>query len=273
MKTIFHILTLVAIAVAAYFSYDNKVKFQEQVDRRQEYKQQDDRVLAAVAKRKKELETARSERKDALEAKDLVIASIDKLNSDQQALKRELGEIEATLEEQEEELARAEEAFANARKALEETGIEIVGEVNAQNIKEIIGKLQDQKKELGAELADLEEVNSGLEGQVDDNRAEIARLADREAARNSRFRRNAMESVITAVDNDWGFVVIGAGRNSGFTPQTRLIVKRDGRVIAEVSPSSIEAGQTIAEIDYETVAPGVMLQPGDRVILARPASN
>jgi hypothetical protein len=52
-----------------------------------------------------------------------------------------------------------------------------------------------------------------------------------------------------------------------------LLVKRDGKLIGRVRPSSIEPNQTIAEIDQESLVLGVRLQPGDRVILARPATN
>jgi hypothetical protein len=82
-----------------------------------------------------------------------------------------------------------------------------------------------------------------------------------------------MESVITAVSPDWGFVVIGAGSNTGFTPQTVLLVKRDGKLIGRVRPSAIERTQTIGDVILESLAPGVRLQPGDRVILAKPESN
>ena len=82
-----------------------------------------------------------------------------------------------------------------------------------------------------------------------------------------------MESVVSAVNQDWGFLVIAAGSNSGFTPQTPLIVERDGKTLGRVRPSSVEPTQTIAEIDFNTLATGVRLQPGDRVITAKPSSN
>ena len=91
--------------------------------------------------------------------------------------------------------------------------------------------------------------------------------------RSSRISRNSMQAVVTAVNQDWGFVVIGAGSNSGFTPQASLLVERDGRKIGRVRPSSIEPTQTIAEIDFDSIASGVRLQPGDRVILATPTAN
>ena len=105
------------------------------------------------------------------------------------------------------------------------------------------------------------------------NNDELDRLVKRKVDRDARIGRNSMESVITAVNQDWGFLVIGAGSNSGFTPQTSLVVERDGRFIGRVRPSAIEATQTIAEIDFSSLANGVLLQPGDRVILATPTSN
>ena len=38
-------------------------------------------------------------------------------------------------------------------------------------------------------------------------------------------------------------------------------------------PTSIEPNQTLADIDFDSLAEGVRLQAGDRVILAEPATN
>ncbi|HEX7261012.1 MAG TPA: hypothetical protein VF258_04300, partial [Luteolibacter sp.] len=124
-----------------------------------------------------------------------------------------------------------------------------------------------------ASLEELETLVSGAEKNLTGNRSELDRLVKKLVERSSRINRNSMQAVVTAVNQDWGFLVIGAGSNSGFTPQTALLVERDGRRIARVRPSSIEPTQTIAEIDPESLADGVRLQPGDRVILAQPTSN
>ncbi|MGE9269863.1 MAG: hypothetical protein ACQKBU_03595, partial [Verrucomicrobiales bacterium] len=175
------------------------------------------------------------------------------------------------LEEQDSEIASGQKAIAEAKLALEKLGFD--GDVTADNIDAKIKELEDTRKVL---IADIEELDTNIEASeksVTRNRSEIARLASRKAERDARLRNNSLESVITAVDQDWGFVVIGAGSSSGFSPQTALIVKRDGRIIAEVKPSAIEASQTIAEIDYDTVVPGVRIQPGDQVILTKTATN
>jgi hypothetical protein len=52
-----------------------------------------------------------------------------------------------------------------------------------------------------------------------------------------------------------------------------MLVQRDGRMVARITPSAIEPTQTIAEIDFKSMAVGARIQPGDRVILAKPAAN
>lgn len=271
MKTIFYVLALLTIGAAAFFSSENKGKFQKQQDTRLEKIATNKRVLAHGDKTKIELDgekkTLDGAERDYAEA----VESILSLKSKQGELKRELAEVEADIEGQMVTIQEAQDAVAQAEKVFKELGIP--GDVNIDTIKENMDRLNDEKKELNQAVAELETNIESNQTSVSKNRTEIGRLSKRKAERDERIGQNAMESVITAVDNDWGFVVIGAGTNTGFTPQTRLIVKREGRAIAEVKPSSIEASQTIAEIDMETLAPGVRLQPGDRVILTKPATN
>ncbi|MGB6222246.1 hypothetical protein [Haloferula sp.] len=265
MKALLYVIALLAIGGAAFFSNANKAKLAEQQQVRLDTISTNKKVSATVDLTQKELNTETDNLKTARSEKAEVEQNIDKLRSDEITLKRELADIEGTLEEQAQDLA-------DAKKAVDELeALDIPGGIDgiADNIKD----LEDQKKILIQDIGELETTIEGAENAVAKNRAEISRLARRKAERTARFRRNAMESVITAVDQDWGFVVIGAGSNTGFTPQTRLIVKRSGRAIAEIRPSSIEATQTIGEIDWDTLAPGVRLQPGDRVILAKTATN
>ncbi|MEM1083317.1 MAG: hypothetical protein AAGI48_04295 [Verrucomicrobiota bacterium] len=265
MKAILYVVALLAIGGAAFFSNANKGKMEEQQKARHGLIEDNKRVSATADKTQKELNTETDNLKTAREEKAEVEQNIDKLKSDESTHQRELADLDGTLEEQQQDLADA--------KAAEEEldALNLPGGIDG--IAESIKSLEDQKKVLIQEIGELETTIESAQKSVDNNRAEIVRLAKREEERNARFARNAMESVITAVDQDWGFVVVGAGSRSGFTPQTGLTVMRGGRAIAEVRPSSIEATQTIAEIDWDTVSPGVRLQPGDRVILTKAATN
>lgn len=269
MKAIFYILALLVTAGAAYFSYDNLTKFEKQkddkiaaIDANKIMSKNGDEKQEELDKEKAALEVAEKDKADAE-------ASIENLVAKEKTLRRDLGELEGTLEEQKAKFADLKKIQDQVMATLKEAG----DDVNLDNLAEKVTQIEEDKKAKTKALAELETNVGAAQKSVESNQAEIGRLADRSASRDSRIRRNAMESVVSAVNDDWGFVIIGAGSSTGFTPQTKLLVKRDGRLIAEVKPSSIEPSQTIAEIDPETLAPGARIQPGDRVILANPATN
>ncbi len=269
MKFIFPILAILVCLGAAYFSLTESAKFEKVQNQRltaiDTNKQVTTNADAADVKIKEEtaiLETA----KNNLE---VVTQSVLSLQSTQGALKSEATKLDTQLEEQDAE-------FLQLEKVLEEVQAEFsdLGEdVDIDNLGDKIAEIEADvtaKKEADAKLdSQIEKASTSLASKQED----VERLVERKTARNNRIRRNSMEARVTAVDQDWGFLVIGAGSNSGFTPQTSLLVQRDGRLIGKVTPSAIEPTQTIAEIDMDTLSPGVRIQPGDRVILAKPAAN
>lgn len=272
MKALFYALSVVVIAAGIYFTSSTKSKLEDQQQTRLDLIERNEKLAENIETTEEQVDTEQGKLEDANRNLAEVEQSLANLRSKEQSLQRDLGDLDGRLEEQQAELAAAEEARQEVQRIFnEELGLQ--GEVRMSEISERVSELEDQKKNLVNELSELDTNIEGARSSIDRNRAEITRLAERKAERDSRIRRNAMESVVTAVDQDWGFVVIGAGSNSGFTPQTRLLVKRDGRQIAEVEPSSIEASQTIAEIDYDTLDAGARIQPGDRVILSEPAGN
>lgn len=268
MKAIFYALALLVTGAAAFFSYQNVGKYQVQKEEKELTIGKNDELT----KKKTKQDDALNQEKLALETanrdRESVKQSINSLQSKGKALVREIAALDATLEEQKAK-------FADLEKSKEKVN-EIAKDANVQSIEEIpaeVAKLEAEKLSKTKELEELNTGNESLEKSVATNQEQISRLAERDASRDSRIRRNAMESVVTAVNEDWGFVIIGAGSNTGFTPQTKLLVKRDGRLIGMVKPSSIEPSQVVAEIDPDSIAPGVRIQPGDRVILGEPASN
>lgn len=267
MKAIFYILALLAIGGAAFFSYDNLEKFKvEKADK--ETAIESNRVMTDNVNAKQvELDEENAALEEANKLKAETIASIENLEAKEKTFRRDLGELEGTLEEQKAKFANLQKSLAEVNALVDGAGVELDG------LADEVTRMEDEKKAKTQALEEKEALVEAARKKVESNQSEISRLADRQAARNSRISRNSMESVVSAVNDDWGFVVIGAGRNTGFTPQTKLLVKRGGRLIAEVEPSSIEPSQTIAEINDDTLAPGVRIQPGDRVILSNPATN
>lgn len=269
MKIILHILAILAIGGAAYFSYDQAEAFKTKQKERLADIETNRGVTAHAEATEKDLKdeievlkTARGQREEATQ-------SIAALKSNEIGLKRQLGELNATLEEQNEELTALEKTLAEIKLVLKELG----DDITLDNISEKIEKITADKKALERQLEEKEVLVAAAGKRLDASKTESGRLSGEKHKRNVRFERNATEAVITAVDQDWGFVVIGAGSNTGFTPQTSLLVKRDGRYIGRIRPTSIESTQTIADIDLEHLVSGVRIQIGDRVILAKPESR
>lgn len=269
MKAILYVVAILVAGGAAYFTLEHSRKFGElQKDRLSTIKTNKE-VSANADVKEKELKDEKAVLAAAEQKREELTQSISALKSSGSTMEREVADLDNTLKGQAEEFVELEKTIKEVGEILKSLGEDI----NIDNLPDKIQQIEDDKKARVAKLEELETLVASAEKLLANNRAEVDRLVKRRIERSARIGRNSMESVVTAVNQDWGFLVIGAGSNSGFTPQTSLIVQRDGRLIGRVRPSSIEPTQTIAEIDFKSIATGVRIQPGDRVMLATPATN
>jgi hypothetical protein len=269
MKAILYVIAILAIGGAAYFSFDHSQKFaaleKERIDTIATNKQ----VLADTAIAEKGVKEESAKLAANKESRDLLTQTVSALKSTGTSLNADLANLKKDLVVQEEEFAQLQKALDEVNAILANLG----GGVTIDTLPAKIQEIEDDKKAKQTKLEELTTLATGAEKTLETARAELDRLGKRMMERSSRIGKNSLEAVITAVNQDWGFVVIGAGSNSNFTPQTTLLVQRDGTKIGRVRPSSIEPTQTIAEIELDSLGTGVRLQPGDQVILAKPASN
>jgi len=269
MKIAFYILTFIVCGVAAYFSLSHKEMFEKQVETRIETIQTNRNVSARADVEESKLATLIVQLDAAKLERDTADAALVSVQSTGRNLTGQLSEIQSSIDSQLGELTKLNEDIAKVTAVLAEFG----ENVTPDTVTQIIEENQKRRDELIMQRDELDELIAAGERNLAEKRAESERIAQRTAARNAQLALNATEAVISAVNHDWGFVLIGAGSNSGFSPQSSMVVQRDGRVIGRVRPSSIEPTQTVAEIEYSTMAPGVRFQPGDRVLLARPIAN
>ena len=269
MKPILYIVAIVAIGSGAFFSYNQSQKFKALEKDRIETIASKDQTNADADVADKNIKDEKKKLADSQEKQESLTQSVSSLKSAGSALSKDLAKQNEDLKGQEEEFAELKKALAEVNNILASLG----GGVTLDTLPEKIQQIEDDKKAKQTKFEELEVLITGADKSLLSNHAELDRLAKRIIDRSSRIGRNSTEAVVTAVNQDWGFLVIGAGSNSSFTPQTPLLVERDGKMIGRVRPSSVEATQTIAEIDLESLASGVRLQPGDRVILAQPQAN
>lgn len=269
MKAILYVVAILAIGGAAFFTLEHTKKFEALEKDRLATIATNKEVSANAAATETDLKDERDVLAKAEQKREELTQSITTLKSAGSTLEREVAELDDTLKSQDAEFLELDKTLKEVNTIL--AGLE--GGVTLESLPEKIQQIEEDKKAKQGKLEELETLAGAAEKLLEKNRAEVDRLVKRKIERNSRIGRNSMEAVVTAVNQDWGFLVIGAGSNSGFTPQTSLIVQRDGHLIGRVRPSSIEPTQTIAEIDFNSLATGVRLQPGDRVMLAKPTTN
>ena len=269
MKAILYVVAILVLGGAAYFTLEHRNKFEQLEKVRLDTDKQNNAVAANLSAKETELGKAKKELGTAEQKREELSQAIAAIKSSGSTLQREVAELDSTLKTQDEEFAglnKAREEVANIVKGLGE-------DITLETLGDKIQEIDEQRKAQQAKLEETETLAAAAEKKLAATREEIDRLVKRDIERSARIGRNSMEAVVTAVNQDWGFLVIGAGSNSGFTPQTSLLVQRDGRLVGRVSPSSVEPTQTIAEIDFNSLAPGARIQPGDRVILTKPNAN
>ena len=269
MKAILYILAILVAGGAIVSTRIYSSKFEAFQKERGNLIAETKAVTANASVKEKELADEKAIVAATEKKREELTQSVAALEATAATLKRDSADLDNTLKTQKQEMDDVAKALAEINKIVGDLG----AGVTLANLPEKIQELDADKKAKQTKLDESETLITAAEKSLANNRAESDRFAKRSIERNARIGRNAMEAVVTAVDQEWGFLVIGAGSNSGFTPQTSLIVERDGRLIGRVRPSSIELNQTIAEIDFKNLAPGVRIQPGDRVILTAPNSN
>lgn len=269
MKAIISVVPFLVIGVALYFTLEHRRKFDEVESIRLKTIATNTEVSANADAEESKLRKLREDLKDAEGRRDVATEELRSLNADGTRLQREVTDLDGTIKSQEEEIAELNKNLEDISNLIRD----IVDDVSFDNIAEKVKEIEDDRSSRQAKLEELETLISAAEKSLASKRSDIDNLTRRETQRSSRIGRNSMEAVVTAVNQDWGFLVIGAGTNSGFTPQTSLLVQRDGQLIGRVNPSAIEPTQTIAEIDFKSLPVGARIQPGDRVVLAKPNTN
>lgn len=266
MKTIFYVLSLVVIAAAAFFTYSNSSKIQEEIDEYAETRSRKVVVENTIAEKEKAL----SDTKTALEASErnnaVLKNTLTNEQSKEQNSRRSLAGYQTQIEESDAEL----EKFAQAEAAAKEK----LGPLTWEELTPTIRKLEDERKEKAKRMAELDVLVEGLAKKIEDQRLEHTRQTSNLEEVRRKIALNAKVGAITFVDSNWGFVVVNMGsQNSNITPQSKLLVTRNGRLIGTLTPNSIEPIQTICDLNVRDLAPGVRIQPGDRVTLADTAGG
>ncbi len=168
-------------------------------------------------------------------------------------------ELEATKKETEEIGAK--------KQAMQEEITRILG--TSGTPEELAAKTEALKKENDAKVEETDQVSKEAEiakKAAADSQSLVTRLKQQQATRAKAINLASRTGTISAVNPDFGFVIVNLGQNQGVTSESRLLVKRGSQLIGKLNIVQIGGNTTVADIITKSITPGFAIQPGDQVI-------
>ena len=264
-ETLTYSLAIVAIAVSGFLGWNAKEKYEAKVKQRIELQGQNKNLTASISKEETNRDTA-------TEAKDLALDEASKAKAELEAAKGSGAEKAKTLESVSSNL----EVAAAEKKKIDASMEALRGKfpgIELGEVPRVVKELEASQKKLVGEEEDASLVKKRLEEDIAKNLAESSRIAEKNLQSIKRVEGNTFQATIVAVDNDWNFVVIGAGEKSGLTGSSKLLIQRDGRLLGKLLISKLEPNTAVADVEPGSLRNGVALQAGDQVILESVSAN
>ena len=258
MKSIYFLIpALIAIILSIGLSVNNRTTLKET---RTERIKNNDLIVGVLNKIKQEDDPALIASYEALYAQEVRLAeskaNTDTHNVNIKRLDNEISGLNSEKAPVDKKIATAENAVKEISERFPGTTLQNV----AEKIKQLESDLETAKQDLATRKTELEVVNK----KVAANEVRIEKAEKVQTDRLSSIGRNATEGLITAVNTDWGFVLVNIGKDQGVQGDSQLIVQRDGIRIGNLNVVSIQPGLTVADINQKGLSDSV--EPGDKVI-------
>lgn len=182
-----------------------------------------------------------------------------------ESVKQDLKVIERSLEDVAAEMKKVEieqkEIDLAVRKQFPDGNIK-----SADDLKMTLTMLKDTLTEKQNRKAELQ---AQKEAAQQAKQTEVAKVEEEEEYQFERAQRltlNSMIATVVAVNKDWGFVMVNAGKAHGVQADSSLLVRRGNSRVARLRIVSLEDMMTVADVIDESSITGVAVKPGDKVI-------
>ncbi|MGK0189862.1 MAG: hypothetical protein ACI9R3_005680 [Verrucomicrobiales bacterium] len=206
--------------------------------------------------------------------KDLIDAE-DKLDRNIEAEAAGQDEVIAGISARKLEITNIERSIAQSDSEIAATEAETNGLENKLNA---IGvspdTLLDDKDAIEKAIVLATEEAETLKGEIDltrnviaGNRQATSAISNRLQKRKQSIGARQLTVRVRDVNDEFGFVVLNAGKNSGVSGDSQFLVMRGSTLIAKVATSSVQATVTVANVIPDSLSEGVVIMPGDTAIL------
>lgn len=256
MTKVLFILSAVLIIVSTFFAHQNGREF---------------------AKVRTDVAALNVQVQSALKDANAVVADVDKVGGEINKVKQEL-EIESEkVKSQKLKIAQADNDTklvtdkldaANKKGNDMRTRLEkLPKDMKPETMVEQINGMKKSTAEFQAQAEAKKKEVEAEQAKIVDSRRVLDEIVKKIEDRKKSFDRNSLNARIVAVNSDWGFVVVNAGKTFGITEAAKLLVIRGTQTVGKLSIVSVEGERTVANIIPESISKGINIAPGDQVIL------
>jgi hypothetical protein len=259
MTKILFIIASVVTAVAIFFGIQNRTTL---IETRAAKDADNEKIKTEVAELEgviAEVVTVQGDRKRAEDE----LAEQDELFKSAQ---RKLAERKSESEALDAQLKKYQDEFAVYKEQLDQLPPGVSLETLAEDINRLKQALAEKEADLEALEQEIEVMNQNHERVKEIEQEKIA-FQER---RTQSFDVNSLEATVTAVNRDWGFVLVNAGSEAGITPSTSLLVARNNLPIGKIRIISLEPQSLVADIDFDNEYNNTPILPCETVALAEP---
>ncbi len=134
-------------------------------------------------------------------------------------------------------------------------------------------ELREKSSGLSDELTEKQNVVANLEAQFAQANqskqvqvAEVKKQEEHQIKRAQKLALNGMVATVIAVNKEWGFVMVNAGRAHGVGGESSLLVKRGNSRVARLRIVNLQDTVSVCDVVKDSMVRGVRIQPGDKVI-------
>lgn len=255
MANVFGILTAIVLALSAFIAFKNKSSYEAMIAEAATQKQNLETSQKRLESAQNTLNAAMTKSTDELDAE---IANLIKETADS---KKANEDMKLLIETQTAKVSENKEQLDEVRTKTEQVG----------DLKELGNKMRQAE----SEREEVVQAVSQLEAKLANLIAQ-ARIADEQAntirakldGLNTGLSVPSLNTRIRSIYPSWGFVTLAAGNDSGIISNSTLNVVRGDETVAQLLVTTVERGSASASIVPDSLASGVTLRVGDRVVAA-----
>lgn len=215
--------------------------------------------------------------------------SLTKAQGDLKTRTEELATATKTIEDQKTQVAAAERAMTEAKAAADKAAQEVTAKVaeverltgelkkisdasgqpggmNPTELAEKLAAMTEQLNKAQTDLAEARTLQETATRQADEARAQLSDANNRIKSYRENIVTSNLRGRVVAVNPGWNFVILSVGDRQGARVGATLLVTRGGQNVARVRITSVEPGQSVADVVPGSMARGQTVQPGDAVV-------